>query len=53
MFFIAVLVYVFEDIREGLLFEILYANNLVLMVDSMEEMQMKYDRWKSSIEQKE
>jgi hypothetical protein len=37
---------------EGLLFEILYADDLVLMVDSMEELQLKFDRWKSVIERK-
>jgi hypothetical protein len=35
---------------EGLLFEILYADDLVLMADSMEELQLKFDRWKSVIE---
>jgi hypothetical protein len=29
---------------EGLLFEILYADDLVLMADSMEELQLKFDR---------
>jgi hypothetical protein len=37
---------------EGLLFEILYADDLVLMADSMEELQLKFDRWKSVIEMK-
>jgi hypothetical protein len=37
---------------EGLLFEILYADDLVLMADSMEELQLKFDRWKSVIERK-
>jgi hypothetical protein len=40
------------DIMEGLLFEILYADDLVLMADSMEELQLKFDRWKSVIERK-
>jgi hypothetical protein len=40
------------DIMEGLLFEILYADDLVLMTDSMEELQLKFDRWKSVIERK-
>jgi hypothetical protein len=37
---------------EGLLSEILYADDLVLMADSMEELQLKFDRWKSVIERK-
>jgi hypothetical protein len=40
------------DIMEQLLFEILYADDLVLMADSMEELQLKFDRWKSVIERK-
>jgi hypothetical protein len=40
------------DIMEGLLFEILYADDLVLMADIMEELQLKFDRWKSVIERK-
>ena len=33
-----------EDVREGLLFEILYADDLVLMADSMEELRIKFDK---------
>lgn len=40
------------DVMEGLLFEILYADDLILMADSMEELQLKFDRWKSVIEKK-
>jgi hypothetical protein len=40
------------DTMEGLLFEILYADDLVLMADSMEELQLKFDRWKSVIQRK-
>jgi hypothetical protein len=40
------------DMMEGLLFEILYADDLVLMADSMEELQLKFDRWKTVIERK-
>jgi hypothetical protein len=39
-------------IVEGFLFEILYADDLVLMADSMEELQLKFDKWKSVIERK-
>ena len=41
-----------EDAREGLLFEILYADDLVLMADSMEELRMKFDKWKNALEKK-
>ena len=37
---------------DGLLFEILYAYDLVLMADSMEELQLKFDSWKSMIKWK-
>ena len=40
------------DVMEGLLYEILYADDLVLMADSMEELQIKFDRWKNAIESK-
>jgi hypothetical protein len=40
------------DVMEGLLFEILYADDLVLMADSMEELQVKFYKWKSAIEKK-
>jgi hypothetical protein len=40
------------DVMEGLLFEILYADDLVLMADSIEELQVKFDKWKSAIEKK-
>ena len=40
------------NVMEGLLFEILYADDLVLMADSMEELMRKFDRWKSAIEKK-
>jgi hypothetical protein len=50
--FAVVMDVVCRDIMEGLLFEILYADDLVLMADSMEELQLKFDRWKSVIERK-
>jgi hypothetical protein len=37
---------------EELLYEILYAYDLVLMADSMEELQVKFDKWKDAIEKK-
>jgi hypothetical protein len=35
-----------------MLFQILYADDLVLMADRMEELQMKFDEWNSAIEKK-
>ena len=37
---------------EGLLFEILYADDLVLMAESMNELQAKYRSWKEAMERK-
>lgn len=37
---------------EGLVFEILYADDLVLMAESMEELQAKFNKWKEAIEKK-
>ena len=37
---------------EGLLYEILYADDLVLMADSMIELQAKYSKWKEALERK-
>jgi hypothetical protein len=50
--FVTVMDVMCGDIMEGLLFEILYADDLVLMADSMEELQVKFDGWKSMIERK-
>ena len=36
----------------GGLFEILYADDLALIAESMEEMQLKFHRWESEIEKK-
>src|SRR2546426_8659719 len=38
--------------REGLLYELLYADDLVLMADSMEELMAKLEKWKESLETK-
>ena len=35
-----------EDIRVGLLFKIVYADDLVLMADSIKELRLKFDKWK-------
>ena len=39
-------------VMKGLLFEILYADDLILMADSMAELQDKFDNWKKAIERK-
>src|SRR5437870_8024431 len=36
--------------REGLPYEVLYADDLVLMADSMEELMVKLGKWKVSLE---
>ena len=38
------------DVMDGLLFEVLCANDLVFMAESMEGLRLKFDRWKSVIE---
>ena len=50
--FVVVMDVVCGHVMEGLLFEILYADDLVLMAETMEELQMKFDRWKGAIEAK-
>lgn len=37
---------------EVMLFEILFADDLVLMADSMEELRLKFDNWKDATERK-
>ena len=37
-----------EKAREGLMNEVLYADDLVLMGDSMEELRYKFGRWTDS-----
>ena len=41
-----------EESLEGLLYELLYADDLVLMADSMEELMVKLGKWKDSLETK-
>ena len=40
------------NVMEGLLFEILYADDLVLMATSMQELSDKFTKWKQAIEMK-
>ena len=39
-------------LMDGLLFEILYEDDLVLMAGSIEELQLKFDRSKGVVERK-
>jgi len=50
LLFITVMDVLSRDVREGLLYELLYADDLVLMADSMEELQRKYSNWKIALE---
>ena len=50
--FITVMDVLSAEIRQGLLFEILYADDLVIMADSMEELEKRYKNWKSVLEDK-
>jgi hypothetical protein len=41
-----------KEIREGLPWEVIYADDLVLIVTSMEELKDKILRWKATMEVK-
>ena len=41
-----------EDGRKGVLYELLYADDLVLMAESMEELEAQFIRWKGAFEGK-
>ena len=41
-----------EHAREGPLIEILYADNLVLMSESLEDLRERFQRWRSALEGK-
>ena len=49
----AIVVDVTEHAREGLLNEILYADDLVLMSKSLEDLRERLQRWRSALEGKE
>ena len=42
-----------ENAREGLMYEILYADDLVLMSETMEGLREKFQKWKIELESKE
>ena len=52
LLFIIVLEALSREFRTGLPWELLYADNLVLMADSIEELKILFERWKSGMEQK-
>ena len=52
LLFAIVMDVVTEDAREGLMHEILYADDLVITSDSMEDLREKFGKWKDSLESK-
>ena len=48
----AIVVDVTEHAREGLLNEILYADDLVLMSESLDDLRERFQRWRSALEDK-
>ena len=50
LLFAVVMDEVTKDVREGVVKEILYADDLVLLGDSWKEVESRYTRWKNSIE---
>ena len=51
-FFSIVLDILFEDGRKSALYELFYADDLVLMADTMEELEAQFIRWKAAFEGK-
>ena len=52
LIFAVVVDVVTEHAREGLLNEILYADDLVLMSESLEDLRERFERWRSALEDK-
>ena len=52
LLFIIALEALSREFRTGLPWELLYADDLVLMADSIEELEILFERWKSEMEQK-
>ena len=52
LLFIIVLEALSREFRTGIPWELLYADDLVLMADSIEELEILFERWKSGMEQK-
>ena len=49
LFFIMVMDALKEDMRDGLLMELLYAEDLVFCGESFNEVMVKYERWKNAV----
>ena len=52
LLFAIVMDMVMQDARNGVLHKILYTDNLVLMSESMEDLQKKFSLWKATLESK-
>ena len=52
LLFIMVMVVLTEGVRDGSLMELLYADDLVLWGESINEVMDKYGRWKNAVEGK-
>ena len=52
LLFITVIDVLTEDVRDGSLMKLLYADNLVLCGESLNEVMDKYGRWKNAVERK-
>ena len=52
LLFIIVMVVLTEGVRDGSLMELLYADDLVLWGESINEVMDKYGRWKNAVEGK-
>ena len=53
LLFIMIMVILAEDVRDGSLMELLYADDLVLCGESLNEVIDKYGRWKNAVEGKD
>ena len=53
LLFIMVMDILAEDVRDGSLMELLYADDLVLCGESLNEVIDKYGRWKNAVEGKD
>lgn len=52
LLFVTVMDVLSEAVRGGLLLELLYADDLVIMAESLQELERKYTEWKKSLEGK-
>lgn len=52
LLFIIVLGALSSEFRKGLPWELLYADDLVLMAENLEELESLYDKWKRGVEEK-